>query len=102
MKDTKLPVEKPATDGAKPGKTEPNLSMMNEDERWEYMLRQQQEREREEDKRKEQIIMKGEIAKLKKILEKEKMGLKKADKKSKKIKKDKKKKDKRSRHSDSE
>ena len=102
MKDTKLPVDKPAADGSKIAKSEPNLSTMNEDERWEYMLRQQQEREREEDKRKEQIIMKGEIAKLKKILEKEKMSLKKADKKSKKIKKDKKKKDKKPRHSDSE
>ena len=46
--------------------------------------------------------MKGEIAKLKKILEKEKMGLKKVDKKSKKIKKKKKKKHKKSRDSDSD
>lgn len=99
MKDTKLTSEKPAGSDAKP---EPNLALMDENERWEYMLRQQQEREREEDKRKEQVIMKGEIAKLKKILEKEKMGLKKADKKSKKIKKDKKKKHKKSRHSDSD
>ena len=45
---------------------------MDEDARAEYMLKQLQEKQKEEDKRKENIILKGQIAKMKKILEKEK------------------------------
>ena len=41
MKDKKLTSEKP--DGTD-SKAQPNLSLMDEDARWEYMLRQQQER----------------------------------------------------------
>ena len=63
---------------------------MDEDARWELALRQKQEADRQADKLAEKELLKNGIAKMKRLLDKQKRRQEKSDKKKKKDKKDKK------------